>query len=70
MTINNTYESDPNLADIQAADLSLTKQEWQILVGALTLLASDARGSDRDVVRKLAVRLEEHRDAHGVVICI
>lgn len=69
MTLNNTYESDPNQGD-DLAELELTKQEWEIVVGALMLLSHSARGTDAKVVRALSERLEPFRFKGAAVITV
>lgn len=70
MTLNNTYECDPSAGADNLVELELTKQEWEIMVGALILLSHGARGSDAKVVRALSERLEPFRFKGAAVVTV
>jgi hypothetical protein len=73
MTVNNTYESDPNAECAEPVEIELTAQQWQIIVGSVALLSHDARdkrASDWKVVVELGRLLEKHRGAKNVIISL
>lgn len=51
-----------------SAEIELTRAEWQIICGAVSLLTSDARGSDTERVKALSVKLERYKFASSAII--
>jgi hypothetical protein len=53
-----------------STEFELTRQQWQIICGAVMLLAMDARGSDAEVVKALAEQLEKLKTGSGAYITV
>ena len=68
MTMGKPIHGEAALSPADSAEIKLTRQEWQIICGAVMLLAHNAMGDDAKQVKALSRRLEEYKAARGAHI--